>query len=236
MPKKIEVTPDKFNIELETGEVFSGDPLAATTKLAEAQENTKRWGQQGYAKAAQLEKELEELKAKQTAQPTPTTPEAQNEAQLQTYLLTQTAKALGYENAEQYKADLAKVKATTDEVTNNLVASQFLAQCPDFPNSPEAIEALSKKIDDMKWDFTPQSMIAAHSVCLREDKYKPLSAEEQNATWEQGLRSSNRQAPPPMVHSNAPDANQRGFDPWSKDVKLDDLRAMAIKQQLEATR
>lgn len=226
MPNKIETLPDgKLHVELETGEKFDGDPLEVTTKLAEAQVNTKRWGQ--------------DWKAKAEAPPTPPvpvvppTPEAQNEAQLQAYLLNQTAKALGYENAEQYKADIAKVKKTTDEMTNNLVASQFMAQCPDFPNSPEAIDALSKKIDDMKWDFTPQSMIAAHSVCLREDKYKALSAEEQNATWSQSLQKSNRPTPPPMIHGQAPDANARGFDPWAKDLKLDDLRAAAIKQQLE---
>jgi hypothetical protein len=30
-----------------------------------------------------------------------------------------------------------------------LAASKFLSQCPDFPNSPEAIKALSEKIDDL---------------------------------------------------------------------------------------
>jgi hypothetical protein len=30
-----------------------------------------------------------------------------------------------------------------------LAASQFLSQCPDFPNTPEAIKALSKEIDDL---------------------------------------------------------------------------------------
>ncbi len=227
MPNKIETSADgkTITVELETGEKFSGDPMEVTTRMAEAHVNTKHWGQEWKQKA--------ENPPAPPAPVVPPTPEAQNEAQLQAYLLNQTAKALGYESADQYKADLARVKSTTDEVNNQLVAGQFLASCQDFPNSPESVEALSKKIDDMKWDFTPQSMIAAHALCLREDKYKALTAEEINATWSQGLQHSNRATPPPMIRGAAPDSNAQGFNPWAKDLKLEDLRAMAIKQQLE---
>jgi len=224
MPNEIKTLPDgKISAKLETGEIFEGDPLEVTTKLAEAHQSTKRWGQEWKAKAEA---------PPPAPPPPPPTPAEQNEAQLQAYLLDQQAKALGYENGEAYKADLQRVKHTADEVNNQLVASAFLAKCQDFPNTQEAIDSLSKMLDENKWDFTPQSMIAAHALCLREGKYQPLSAEDQNAAWEQGLRSSNRQAPPPMIRSGAPDNNNRGQEnPYA--MKLDDLRAMAIKQQLE---
>lgn len=200
MPNEIKSLPDgKISAKLETGEIFEGDPLEVTTKLAESKVHTNK----NYLT---IKSEYEALKATPPPTKAQPTPEAQSEAQLQEYLLTQTAKALGYNNADEYKADLAKVKHTTEEVNNNLVASAFMAQCPDFPNSAESIDSLSKKIDEMKWDFTPQSMIAAHALCLREDKYKPLSVEQQNATWEQGLRASNRPTPPPMVRSQNPES------------------------------
>jgi hypothetical protein len=221
MPNEIKTLADgKISAKLETGEVFEGDPLEVTAKLAEAQVNTKRWGQEWKAKAEAP-----------PVPPTPAIPADQNEAQLQKYLLDQTAKSLGYASGDEYKADLARVKATTEEVNNNLVAASFMAQCQDFPNSKEAIDALSAKIDENHWDFSTQSMIAAHALCLREDKYKPLSAQDQNATWEQGLRNSNRGIPPPMIRSSAPDNNNSAPEPWA--MKMEDLRAAAIRQQLE---
>jgi hypothetical protein len=37
-----------------------------------------------------------------------------------------------------------------------------------------------------------------------------------------------------MIRGGSPDANQQGFNPWdTKNVKLDDLRSMAIRQELE---
>ena len=240
MPNEIKTLGDgKILARLETGEVFEGDPIEVTTKLAEAQVNTKRWGQ-GF------KTELDQLKATPPPQPPPPppTPAEASEAQLQAYLLDQQAKALGYSNGEEFKADLRQVKSTAEQVNNHMVASAFMAQCQDFPNTPESIESLSHKIDEMGWDFTPQSMIAAHALCLRENSadatkgYAPLTVEQQNESWNQGLAEANRQAaqrtaPHPMLRSGSPDANTRGFDPWSKDVKLEDLRAMAIRQQLE---
>lgn len=226
MPNKVEKLPDgKMHIELETGEVFDGDPLEVTNKMAEAHVNTKRWGQ--------------DFKAKYEASQQPVTTDPQ-EAQLQNYLLTQTAKALGYNSADEYKADIQRVKKTTDEVNNQLVASAFLAQAPDFPNTRESIDAISKKIDEMGWGFDTQSMIAAHALLVREHAsdntkgYAPLTAEQQNEQWAANLRASNRPTPPPVIPGASPDAGQQGFNPWdTKSVKLEDLRAAAIRQQLE---
>lgn len=227
MPNEIKTLGDgKILARLETGEVFEGDPIEVTTKLAEAHVSTKRWGQ-GF------KTELDALKAAPPAPPPPPpTPAEANEQQLQAYLLEQTAKALGYDSAAEYKADIARVKSTTDEVNNQLVASQFLAQCQDFPNTQPAIDAIAAKIDENGWDFTPQSMIAAHALCTREGKYQPLSQEQITAQWSQGLQNSNRPTPPPVLRSSSPDSQPAGGEnPYA--MKLDDLRAAAIRQQLE---
>ena len=97
MPNEIKKLEDgRISAKLETGEVFEGDPLEVTTKLAEAQVNTKRWGQ-GF------KQELETLKSTPPPPAATQPPVDANEAQLQQYLLNQTAKAIGYDNGEQFK-------------------------------------------------------------------------------------------------------------------------------------
>jgi len=237
MPNEIKTLENgRISAKLETGEVFEGDPLEVTTKLAEAQVNTKRWGQ-GF------KQELETLKS-QPVQPPPATakpPEDANEAQLQQYLLTQTAKALGYGSADEYKADLMRVKGTTEKVNNQLVATEFMALNQDFPNTPEAIEALSKKIDEMHWDFNTQSMTAAHALLVRENSidntkgYAPLTPEQINSAWANNMQQANRQAPPPMLKTNNPEISSgSGELSYAQLLNLpsSELRKMAIAQEL----
>ena len=230
MPNQIEKLPDgKIVAKLETGEVFEGDPLEITQKMAEAHVSTKRWGQEWKTKA----------EAVPAAQPNPTQaqPADPQEAQLQNYLLTQQAKALGYPDADTYKADLMKVRQTTEKINNQLVATEFLNLNQDFPNTPEATDALAKKIDEMKWDFTSQSMTAAHALLVREHAadptkgYAPLTAEQINSAWANNMQTANRQTPPPMLRSSNPEHTGASNDPYA--IPMNDLRAMAIRQQLE---
>lgn len=233
MPNKIEKLPDgNLNVELETGEKFSGDPLTVTEKLAEAQVNTKRWGQ-GF------KQELETLRAAPVQPPPATTqpPADANERQLQDYLLNQTARALGYGNADEYRADLMRVKATSEKMGNQIVATEFLSLNQDFPNTPEAIDALSNKIDEMKWDFSPQSMTAAHALLIREHStdqakgYAPLTAEQVNSAWANDMHKASRQTPPPMLNTGNPEISGGGQnDPYA--MPLADLRKAAIQQEL----
>lgn len=235
MPNKVEKLPDgKMHIELETGEVFDGDPLEVTQKMADAHVNTKRWGQEWKQKA---EGSSNHQQPPVTQQPAAVDPQ---QAQLQSYLGDQIAQWAGYKDGNEFLGVLKRVNKTTEEVNNQLVASAFLAQAPDFPNTKESIDAISKKIDEMGWGFDTQSMIAAHALLVREHAsdatkgYAPLTAEQQNAQWEAGLRASNRPTPPPVISGSSPDASQQGFNPWDqKSVPLDQLRAAAIRQQLE---
>ena len=232
MPNDIQKMPDgKIIAKLETGEVFEGDPLEITQKMAQAHVETKRWGQT-------FKQEAETLKAARATQQQNTTPPPAdaNEAQLQQYLLNQTAKALGYDSGDQYKADLKRVKGTTEKVNHQIVAAEFMNLNQDFPNTPEAIDALSKKIDEMKWDFSAQSMTAAHALLVREhstdDKkgYAPLTAEQINSSWANQMSAANRTQAPPMLRGNSADTSQQGPDVYK--MPLNDLRAAAIQQEL----
>lgn len=223
---ELKTLPDgKIEVKLETGETFAGDPLEVTAKLADSKVETRRHFE---AKEKELEEKYRQPPQTQVQQP-PAVQPTEQEKQLQDYLIEQTAKALGFTNADEYRSKLNQVVKVTAEVENQVVASNFLATCPDFPNTPEAIDAISKKLDEMGWPYDQRSMVAAHALCSREAKYKPLTTEEQNAAWEQGLRNSNRQ-PPPMIQSQSPDnRGQQQPDPWS--MKLDDLRKAALEAQ-----
>jgi hypothetical protein len=229
LPNKIETLPDgNLNVELETGEKFTGNPLEVTSKLAEAHQATKAWGREWKQKA----------EAVPPVQPVQQQPVDQNEAQLQHYLLDQTAKGLGYSSADEYKADLQRVKATSERVNNNLVATEFLSLNQDFPNTPESVEILSKKLEGMGWDYSPQSMTAAHALLIREHAqdqtkgYAPLTQQQISETWSQNLQASNqRPTAPPMLQGSNPEQSSGGqLDP--NTMSMADLRKLAIQQQL----
>lgn len=171
--------------------------------------------------------------------PPSTQPVDQNEAQLQHYLLDQTAKGLGYSSADEYKADLQRVRATSERVNNNLVATEFLSLNQDFPNTPQSVEILSKKVEEMNWDFSPQSMTAAHALLVREHAqdqtkgYAPLTPQQISETWSQNLQASNqRPTAPPMLQGNNPEQSAgEQLDP--NTMSMADLRKMAIQAQLQ---
>lgn len=233
MPNKIELQANQeYGVELETGEKFNGSAEKVIKDLSDAKVQTRRHYE---AKEAELKIKEDAVAAREAALQQqsivaqPSQPAAtQQEADFQKYLLNETAKALGYNNADEYKAQLQRVVQTTGEMENQRIAGDFLNRCQDFPNTPEAIAELSKKLDENKWDYTPQSMIAAHSLCLREDKYKGLTPEEINASWANNMQASSRQAPPPMIRGGSPDSQPKADDPWG--MKLDDLRKAALAQ------
>ena len=235
MPEtKVELLANQeYAVELETGEKFSGPAADVLKKIGEAKVETRRHYE---AKEADVKKREADITAREAAlqqqnvvaQPN-TQPVNQQEADFQKYILNETAKALGYNSGDEYKAHLQKVVQTTGEMENQRIAGDFLNRCQEFPNTPEAIKALSDKLDENKWDYTPQSMIAAHSLCLREDKYKALTPEEINSSWASQMQASSRQPPPPMIRGGSPDSQPKADDPWN--MKLDDLRKAALAQQ-----
>ena len=238
MPNKIEALPDgKIKAQLETGEIFEGDPLEVTTKLAEAQVNTKRWGQ-GF------KQELETIKA--TPPPPPPTVDP-NLKETSKWVWDTLAVGIGPEvTGEQLKNKLIADAEALKQLNMDRMLLNFKSRCRDFPDTDEASEKAVERaqqdfgIADMDEfakvnpDVAAKCMEAAHRACVADGVYQPLSLDEQKyAEGDKAAIAQQRgQAPPPMIRSGAPD-NNRGFDPWSKDVKLEDLRAMAIRQQLE---
>ena len=235
MPNEVkQLENGRISAKLEDGTVFEGDPLEVTTKLAEAKMNTVRWGQEWKQKA----------EAVQPVQPTPATtqpPVDANEKQLQEYLLNQTAKALGYNSGEEYKADLAKVKGTTESLETNNAITQFFTNHPEYPGTQDANDVIGKIMEERGWSLTAGNLEAAHLVALDLHKkdakqgYEPLTAEQINAAWANNMAAASRQAPPPMLSGNNPELAGGAMDnPYA--VPLDQLRKDAIRKQLEGGR
>lgn len=229
MPNEIKTLENgKISAKLETGEVFEGDALEVTTKLAEAQVNTKRWGQ-GFRD------ELDTLKKTPPSVTTP--PPDPNEAQLRSYLLNEFGKGLGYESGEQLKADLGKLKGSTEEMSKNMALQSFFTMHPEFPGTESANAEIGKIFDAHGWkDVTAENLHLAHleaTYLHTKDPnrgYEPLTEAQVSETWAANMAKSNR-TPPPMLRSGSPDANPNQQDPWN--MPINDLRNMAIRQQLE---
>jgi hypothetical protein len=229
LPNKIEKLPDgNLNVELETGEKFTGDPLAVTEQLAKSQQETKKWAQG-------IKAENETLKAHPATPPPP--PADANEKQLQEYLLNQTAKALGYNSGEEYKADLSKVKGTVQKVASSDALQSFFTSHPEFPGTPEANDMIGKIFDEKGWtEMTADNLHFAHLEAVdrhrRDPKqgYEPLSSEAINSAWANNMSAANRQNVPPMLRTGNPEGTQTGNDPYA--MKMDDLRKAAIQQEL----
>lgn len=231
MPNEIKSLENgRISAKLETGEIFEGDAIEVTTKLAEAKTSTRRYADEWKSK-------YETLEAQRAAPPVvQATPDA-NEKQLQEYLLNQTAKALGYDNGEQYKAELTRVKGAVSQVSQSSALQQFFTVHPEYPATPEANDLIGKIFEEKGWtDMTADNLHFAHLEALdrhrRDPKqgYEPLTAEAQNAAWANQMQAANRQPPPPMLRGNNPEQLTSGVNPYS--MPLNDLRKQAIEQEL----
>lgn len=231
MPNEIKKNEDgSVEVKLETGEVFTGDPLDIINKMGEQHLSTRRWSQN-------IKAENENLKAQRLNPPEPAVPVQPtngnaDEVALQNYLLDQQAKALGFKDGHEYKQRLNDIANVVDQSANNQVAESFMLACPEFPSTPESIEKLTAKIDQMNWQYNQQSLMAAHLMCVRENAYQPLTAQEVNASWANNMQQSQQQPggpriPPQPPQGNAPGGNDN-VNPWA--MSTDDLRKQVLQQ------
>ena len=64
MPNEIKLENGKLSVKLETGEVFTGDPVTVATKMASAHCSTKRWGQKHRDEKETAQGQVKNLQAK----------------------------------------------------------------------------------------------------------------------------------------------------------------------------
>lgn len=256
---QLETRPDgQLEVRLITGEIFRGDPIEVTRKIAAANVYTKRWAQQQRAQAQQQQPQNGELPQAWEEAPTTILPASGVQYDLngapiiepgQTVApdavyenLQQMATALGYHGLDELLADQADQRARTNRLEQELAAERedrqnretaavFLAQNPDFPNNDQSIAALDQILASNGLEYNPQHMAMAHQYAVQNRIYEPLSQADQEAAVGMAVQSR-RPTPPPMIRTGNPERGWQGEnDPYK--IPLEDLRKQAIRQQLE---
>jgi hypothetical protein len=113
-------------------------------------------------------------------------------------------------------------------------AGEFMHLAPEFPNTPEAVEALTRVMDGNNLDYTPENLAMAHGWAVKNKMYQPLPQELASVANGGSTSSYSRSAaPPPAPPGGNTLAYQRGaVDPWDPNLKLDDLRKQALDAKL----
>lgn len=229
--------PDgNLQVKLITGEVYKGDPITVTQKLAESQVNTKRWGQQARSLATQAQQPSQQTSASvQSA----VTYDANGQPQvdynkipdLAKWQLDNLAQIFGFKDGSELVSDQVQLRQRTEglqqEVTAlreereaEIIGTTFIAQCPDFPSTDEAIQALTSLMDQNKLEYSATNLEMAHNYAVRNGMYQPVPQER--------LHSEVRRVtpPPPPPASSADNRPGQNLSAW--EMPLDQLRKKAL--------
>lgn len=190
IPVAVEPTPEnpvvtkelgngQYEVKYLTGEVFKGTASEILAKQGQSNYNTHQWAKAEIAKAKQP-----------PAPPTPppvsrfASPEEEATAK---YVTELQAKALGYDNVEQYQAALSRIQQNTEQFAGQNLSVQFAAAAPEFNATPENSEKLLNTVDKLgltslmvSGDINQQlnALRAAHAFALQTKVYeaKPSQA------------------------------------------------------------
>lgn len=226
MPNEVKKNDDgTVEVKLETGEVYKGDPFDVLNKMGDSYVSGKRWTQN-------IKAENETLKAQRLnppEPPAPVQPVNQDEAALDSYLLERQAKALGYKTGPEFKQAWEYGRQVVERQANEQVAADFMMACPEFTGEKDAVDKLSAKVDSMGWQYDPQSLMAAHLLCMREGAYRVLNTDEVNmAANRSASQQTTAKAPPQPPGGNNPDGSQNNVNPWQ--MSQDELKKQILSQ------
>jgi hypothetical protein len=133
-------------------------------------------------------------------------------------MVREFAAAIGM-TPEQLMTALPQAIQTSQDVQQQNLAASFMQRCPDFPNTPEASDALVELAGQLGLPPTAEGLEAAHLMALRRGLYQPVAAP---------AAQTPRPTPPPMLSSSAP-APSTGAptDADLRSMPMDQLRALA---------
>jgi hypothetical protein len=228
-----------FDAKLVTGETFRGfkanENRDAIRKIAESKVNTRRHyenlvQQQQPANGQQTQVQPQEQPQAQPAN----NPTAENQS-LTDWFLDETAKRFGYQNGAEMVAD-QNARYQREQQNNEVLelyknqntVSQFFMEHPEYPNTDQANNALEQIINRNGWEWTPDTMAAAHALAVQHRVYQPLSQQE-IAVANGYAPEAHRPAPPPMIRGGNPETGTPVQSEW--EMPLDQLRKRALGAQ-----
>jgi hypothetical protein len=215
-----------LEVRLSSGEIYkAGNVEELLEKISKSKVDTNRWAREQRALAQQ-----------QPATPAQSQPAPEYTSIAEAWAQEQAeafARQLGFSNkeelmqwGEQYQQD----REALEEFRVQNLAHRFQADHPDFPNTLAASDALTNIIEQQGWNFTPDTLSAAHALAVQRGLYQPLTPEQIAAA--NGTAPAPQSRPPlaPMIRSGNPEGAVSDQNPWTMD--LTKLRQMTIRQQL----
>jgi hypothetical protein len=116
-----------------------------------------------------------------------------------------------------------------EQFKNQNIVSQFFMEHPEYPNTDQANNALETIINRNGWEWTPDSMAAAHALAVQGRAYQPLSQQE-IAVANGYAPEVRRPSPPPIPRSGSPDNNAAPFDLWTEPLDQQRKRILAAQR------
>jgi hypothetical protein len=228
--------PDgKVTMKLATGETFPDLPNQnrdALRKLGESKVNTRRH----YENLVQQQQPAngQQTQAQPQEQQPANNPTAEGPS-LTDWFLDETAKRFGYQNSAEFIADQnaryqreQQNNALLEQFKNQNIVSEFFSSHPEYPNTDQANNAIETIINRNGWEWTPDSMAAAHALAVQHRVYQPLSQQE-IAVANGYAPEVHRPTPPPIPRGGNPENNQPTMNEW--EMPLDQLRKRALGAQ-----
>jgi hypothetical protein len=236
-----------FNVVLQSGETFKGFPQSlkgenreAILRLAQGRVSTQQYYQSLLEQAVQQQQQpvngqQTQVQPQELPQAQPANNPTTENQSLTDWFLDETAKRFGYQNGNEMVADQnaryqreQKNNEVLEQYKNQNTVSQFFMEHPDYPQTPQADNALETIINRNGWEWTPDSMAAAHALAVQHRVYAPLSQQE-IAVSNGYAPEVRRPVPPPMVRGGNPENGTRAQSVY--EMPLDQLRKLALGAQ-----
>jgi hypothetical protein len=116
-----------------------------------------------------------------------------------------------------------------EQYKNQNTVSQFFYEHPEYPNTDQANNALEKIINRNNWEWTPDTMAAAHALAVQHRVYQPLSQQE-IAVANGYAPQVHRPTPPPILRSNAADSQPTELNLWTEPLDQQRKRILAAQR------
>jgi hypothetical protein len=227
-----------FNVVLQSGETFKGFPQSlkgenreAIRRLAEGRVSTQAYYQslleQAVAQQQTANGQQPQPQLQQQAQPQMQTGNDGNPPDLSDWLAQQAldgvARQFGYQNSAEFVADQnaryareQENNALLEQYKNQNTVAQFFSEHPDYPQTPQSDNALEQIINRNGWEWTPDSMAAAHALAVQHRVYQPLSQQE-IAVANGYAPQVHRPTPPPIPRAGSPE-NVEPINLWTEPM------------------
>jgi hypothetical protein len=217
-PQLFERTPledGKFQVRLNTGEIFTGTNDELVEKLAGSAAHTHNYGRK-------LKTELDTFKQQPVQQPNVPQPAPVDPAEQM--IADITAKNLGFQNAAEMKAAYERINGNQMEIQGRMVANQFMAENPDFAPSEHNSRVLTEALAQNGMPETPQTLAMAHQWLKSTGSYEQVSMQPRGNTFQRPQVPASM--PSGSSPQNAPQMTEA--DLWK--MPLTDLAALQAKR------